>query len=106
RVEDGDGVAAEELGLEPGVGTWRAADVGDRDGDGRRAAIGEARGLDLPAQARVGEVVAKGVQSSVENGHSGSSLALAMITSPKRSTKSAPSMVRLTSTLRRSSSSR
>ena len=105
-VENEHVLAGQELRVDPGFQARSAAHVEHRHADMGRTTRDEGRRFHLAFQPLVREILAKRVQPSVEYGQIGNSFALAMITSPKRSRKSAPSMVRFTSTLRRSSSSR
>ena len=85
-LEDQDIVAVQQLRVEPGVRPRRLADVGDRRGNARRASGDEALGGDFALQAGVGKIGAESVKAAVAGGQIGSSMALAMIASPKRST--------------------
>src|SRR5690606_30469116 len=98
----------EELRIEAGIEARRAPDIEDRGDDARAFPHDEAGGLHLSFKPRVGEVGTEGIQPAIEGrvGHSGSSAALSMTTSPKRSMNSAPSTVRRINTLRLSFSSR
>ncbi len=65
RLERGEALAGERLGVEGCVGARRAAQRrGGRDHAHRRA-LDEARRLDSPAQPRVGEVGTEGVEAGV-----------------------------------------
>src|SRR5262249_40283529 len=85
-VEYLDVVAKEQLRVEPGVRARLAAHVGDMGGNCGQTAGDVAFRLYLPLQPCVGEVGPEGMEAAVEDSHSGSSAALAMIASPKRST--------------------
>src|SRR5690606_18538029 len=90
-------VAIQELSVDAGICPGRLANVSHRNGNAGGAAGHEAIGRDLPLQADISEIGAKGMQARVAGGHfftrmfmgdyqMGRSSALAMIASPKRST--------------------